>query len=393
MKPKPYSLVAAGNKHYLFLNSGKVYSNGSNKEGQLGITQRRTSKQCAPISLENQIALNVFAVEDVSFIQTNQQVFAFGCNFMNKLGVDANKSTINTPTPIPALKGIIITDVAAGPYTTFFLTNEGKVLSIGGSIESTIKWIDINATCIASGERHFLALTVQGDIFVYGKLDQNQLGLHNKTGFINETLQLPGISEPIVDIAAGRLFSAFVTKSGAAYIGGYVDALQRAIPLTKIHFPCTVVIDSIQAHENLLVAKSSCGQLFRWCSTHQEYTSQQLIPQMTYVEEVKGKVLTFNLMQERILAFNHDHQLQLINTKASLPVLSVDINVLTQVYLEQYLTNKRESDKKMKKALTGIIATTLSDVDILFFASTSPAQQDTSLASTLRGNIFFLPSM
>jgi alpha-tubulin suppressor-like RCC1 family protein len=98
---------------------------------------------------------------------------------------------------------------------------ETKLFSISNNFELTeIHLLHYGFTHLVAGFDHFIGLTSQHQVYVYGSNLHGQLGLDYMRSHVNWTLNdyLNGLE--VIQIAAGDLHSLFLTRSGILYACG-----------------------------------------------------------------------------------------------------------------------------------------------------------------------------
>ena len=170
----------AGNNYAITLKAdGSIWSYGYNSNGELGNSSLESSnipkeinilKSYKDISVGNQYTLA---------LRSDGTVWSFGDNSYGQLGL-GNKSSYTTPTLISS-----ISDVSK----------------------------------ISAGYNHAVALNKYGEVYVWGSNSNGQLGLGNiKTTDEPIKLNIPGTK--IVDISAGKDYTALIDNKGRVYISG-----------------------------------------------------------------------------------------------------------------------------------------------------------------------------
>lgn len=132
--------VACGGDHTLFLTTtGKVYSTGANRYGQLGteeIKDRDTpTLQCIP-NIPN-IKCIAAATWYSSILTSQGEVYSFGFNTNGMLGV-GDTAHRNTPTKVDFPEGVEIRHVACGYYHTMFVDSMDNLWVTGRNTDGQL---------------------------------------------------------------------------------------------------------------------------------------------------------------------------------------------------------------------------------------------------------------
>ena len=159
------SRVACGERHVLFLtSSGFVYSMGSNEFGQLGnpceeieqddgsyttITYQNEpaiifgllnqkvvdiscgTNHCAILS-QARSPIGGFAKPKATALKTMQEVFVWGSNMSQQIGLPASITSLDTPQPVENLQGTSIDKVLCGRQFTAMRAQEDHSLFVFG---------------------------------------------------------------------------------------------------------------------------------------------------------------------------------------------------------------------------------------------------------------------
>mmetsp|Transcript_557 Transcript_557/g.938 ORF Transcript_557/g.938 Transcript_557/m.938 type:complete len:1396 (-) Transcript_557:68-4255(-) len=160
--------VAAATHHTLVATKqGHLYAFGLGKGGRLGIGDDQVQQCPLPRRvrgpLNRQIVVGVAAAENHSLCVTKSgMVFAWGSNRFGQLGtVDAKASISSSPSPSK---------------------NNGS----NGSFRYLPRRVEdlkaVKCIAVAAGEKHSVALSQQGEVYVWGDNTSGQLGVARRTG-------------------------------------------------------------------------------------------------------------------------------------------------------------------------------------------------------------------
>ena len=131
--------VSAATHHSLVLTrNGHVYSFGHGKGGRLGLKNEKDVQVPTRImgAFENRIVVSISAAENHSLACTRDgKVYSWGSNRFGQLGLSKSLSRASffSPRKLEDLKREFIIKVAAGNRHSLCLTHEGKVFSWGDS--------------------------------------------------------------------------------------------------------------------------------------------------------------------------------------------------------------------------------------------------------------------
>lgn len=192
--PADVTAVAGGANHSLALTSnGRVYTWGSNSNGQLG-TGAGAIGHFAPTEVTGLPAgTRVTAITAGSYyslaVMADGRVFAWGSNLNGQLGIGETGGSRSTPVEVTGLPHDAVA-VAAGVGHSLAVMADGRVFAWGlnsygqlgiGSHDNTdtpvqVTGIPPDVTAVASGYGHSLALTADGRVFAWGQNFAGQLG-------------------------------------------------------------------------------------------------------------------------------------------------------------------------------------------------------------------------
>lgn len=216
--------ISAGHLHSLALKTdGTVLAWGENASGRLGTGN--TIDALSPVHIPN---FDNIALVNASFyhnlaLKTDGTVWSWGSNSFGRLG-DGSTSEKRSPVQVRNLSGI--TQMAAGVHHSLAIDATGNVwswgwnrygqLGSGTAVDQALEPIQVasisNATAVAAGERHSLALLANGDVMAWGDNSFGQLGMPEVNEIATPT-RIPDLA-PVVAIAAGTFHSVMLLQSG-----------------------------------------------------------------------------------------------------------------------------------------------------------------------------------
>lgn len=216
--------VAAGKGHSLALDeNGDVWAWGYNAQGQLGDgskTNRSTAEKVPNFEELNVTA--IYAGDWCSFaLVDNGDLWCWGDNTSSKLG---NGDAVDQPIPIQVVLPDKVKAFATPKDADFCLAllDDGKVYGwgynyygqLGDGTRTTQKTpvhastFPGNATAIAVGSGHSLALTAEGHVWAWGRNNYGQLGNGETTpAYIEQAQRILSEEVKVTVIAAGSTCS------------------------------------------------------------------------------------------------------------------------------------------------------------------------------------------
>lgn len=160
---------------------------------------------------------NITAGEYNSFILNNNgEVYGFGSNTFNCLGIGSSKN--NTCDPILIHDNIL--QVSPGYFFSLFLTKNGQVYFCGEDyqryITSKLELLNVNNIVqISSNYYHSLLLNNKGQVYMFGNTDKYQ-----------PTPTLIHDIDNIIQVSCGHNFSLLLNDLGQVYSFGINDCKQ-----------------------------------------------------------------------------------------------------------------------------------------------------------------------
>jgi alpha-tubulin suppressor-like RCC1 family protein len=225
--------VAAGSTgwpHSLYVtNDGKLYGMGYNRYGQLGISN--TTNQLTPVQVTT--ASNVIAADAGSrhslFVTSDGKLYAMGDNTDGQLGLG---DTTNRLTPVQVTSASNVIAIAAGSGYSLYVTDDGKLYGMGNNYSgqlgvsgtaSRLTPVQVtsasNVISVAAGSGHSLFVTGDGKLRVMGSNDQGQLGVDDTTD--RRTPTLVTSASNVTAVFAGWGHSLYLTSDGNLWGMGY----------------------------------------------------------------------------------------------------------------------------------------------------------------------------
>ncbi|MEU7023832.1 Ig-like domain repeat protein [Streptomyces sp. NPDC046203] len=285
--------VAAGYGHSLGLTSdGHVLAWGYNVFGQLGNGTTTDSTTPVEVSLPagTQITAIAAGYGHSLGLTSDGRVLAWGWNDYGQLG-DGTTTNRTTPVEVDLPAGAEITAVSASHtgYFSLALTSDGRVLAWGINIlgqlgNGTSTGIDPNptpieahlpagtqATAIAAGGSHSLALTSDGRVLAWGSNYLGQLGDGTTTQRNTPVYTLLPADTQITALAAGDYQSLALTSDDHVLAWGQNSAGQlgdgtttdRTTPVQTL-LPADIQITALAAGGPQGLALTSDGRILAW---------------------------------------------------------------------------------------------------------------------------------
>ncbi|KAG0575477.1 hypothetical protein KC19_5G006600 [Ceratodon purpureus] len=231
--------VAAGEYHTAFLtDEGEVYTTGNNDYGQLGA--RGQGKHVVPMrvaALDTHIVTHIAcgSTHTVAVTETGALASWGGAEF-GQLGFEGGSMVDGVqPRIVKGSRDLHFARVAAGVAHTLALTGSGDVYSFGqgsngalghGNLDSCstpsiVKSLwSLGITQVACGEYHSVALTVDGQIFTWGRGKYGQLG-HGTSQNGNFPVAVKALADHhVAQIACGGDHTIAVNSNGQIFSWG-----------------------------------------------------------------------------------------------------------------------------------------------------------------------------
>lgn len=234
--------VAPGNGFTLAIdNLGRLYSWGNNASGQLGHgdEERRYVPQQVQALADEVIVDIAVGIGHVVAVSNSGAVYAWGRNRDGEVGQgNTDDNEILTPTRVAALDGAFVVSVGAGNYHSFAITDSGALWGWGendfgqlgiGTIDTTEATpveitlpAGVSARSATGGSRHTYMLSVDGDVYAWGRVGEGQLGNGEVEGadpsYVLSPAPIAAFDAPeVVELTAGPSHGLARTADGIIY--------------------------------------------------------------------------------------------------------------------------------------------------------------------------------
>ncbi|XP_019848779.1 PREDICTED: probable E3 ubiquitin-protein ligase HERC4 [Amphimedon queenslandica] len=182
-------------------------------------------------------------------------LYSCGSNQYGQLGIEQKTSCIMIPAHIDTFDDTIITSISCGVKHSLALSSDGSLYAWGDNSEGQLGLKTLQPICkpsilslpfgrpvvqAACGDHHTLALTQDGRVFSWGKNTTSQLGHSKGLSRVLAPTQITHlISTPVVKLICGSNHSAALTVSGGVFLWGDNRRAQCGFGhvTTKISYP------------------------------------------------------------------------------------------------------------------------------------------------------------
>jgi alpha-tubulin suppressor-like RCC1 family protein len=231
------AIAAGADQSLALLNNGTVMAWGGNESGELG--DGNTSESEAPVAVKGLSGVSAIAAggKHGLALLSSGKVMAWGENEFGQLGDGTTKNS-DVPVTVPELAGVVA--IAAGEQFSLALLSDGQVMAWGadqfgelgnssvrasGPEEERLSEAPVavegisNASAIAAGGRHSLALLANGTVVAWGADGAGQLGDASITASVESPVSVSGLTG-VAQIAAGGNHSMALLNGGTVETWG-----------------------------------------------------------------------------------------------------------------------------------------------------------------------------
>ncbi|MBQ8310812.1 MAG: hypothetical protein IJX80_07360 [Clostridia bacterium] len=202
------------------------------------------NRLCIPVDAATTVTPTVsVGINFVLALNTSGEIYAWGNNDNGTLG---NNSTVSAshPTKVSTPDGKVFTQISAGEKHALALTDDGSVY-VWGANDFGQLGLETNETVtvptaltaladqtivdVAAGDQFSLALSNTGKIYAWGDNQYHQLGESTKTAgqMRNTPTVISALAQSFaISISAGAESAAAITSDGATYLWGRNDNFQ-----------------------------------------------------------------------------------------------------------------------------------------------------------------------
>ncbi|XP_061744248.1 E3 ubiquitin-protein ligase HERC2 isoform X2 [Nerophis ophidion] len=285
-------------QHYLALSSnGEVFSWGCGDGGRLGHGDTNYLEEPTMVAAFNgkQAGKQVVHVACGSTysaaVTADGELYTWGRGNYGRLGHGSSEDQ-TTPLLVTALKGLKVVDVAcgSGDAQTLAVTENGQVWSWGDGDYGKLgrggsdgcktpklveKLQDLDVVKVCCGSQFSLALTKDGQVYTWGKGDNQRLG-HGSDEHVRYPKLLDSLQgKKVVDVAVGSSHCLVLTEDGEVHSWGSNDKLQHFDTLfyNKKHPKALPGLKS----KHIVGISCGPGQSFVWSSCS-EWSVGQRVP-------------------------------------------------------------------------------------------------------------------
>lgn len=347
-----------GNKAYsIVTEKGKLYTFGRSDHGALGFGLDKTYvADPALLDIEGKkikdiILFNNYSSDAFLALTDDGNVYGWGYNSDNRMAL-SNSENAGNPEIIKNLNNKNIIDIKIIQNVVFALSSDGKLYNWGSDASNgtlglgdtgsqalpavipALENINIKNIFIPKGNGSFIyAIADNGDIYSWGKNEQNGLLGHGNTDYIVKTptkVDMTNITGKIKNIVISSSKSIYMlSEDGQVYANGQTTNGQLGIPSndTKILSPTKIEIPNNDKIKNIEVSDGKNGSysVFLISESGKIYTAGSSVKGQLGLGQSSGNALTpaliSSLENEKIVKFkNIDYSSYAITDKGVLYV-------------------------------------------------------------------------
>lgn len=222
--------VACGQYHTaVILSDGRLWTFGSNNDGQLGLQNNIGYNTPQQVSLSNVVAVACGGFHTAAIL-SDGSLWTFGDNQFGQLGLEDN-IVYNKPQQVKTLSNVIavacgIAHTAAilsdGSLWTFGYNNKGQLglgnTKTGASYNTPQQVAILDVVAVACGFYHTAAIVSDGTLWTFGDNNRGQLGLGNNTDY--NTPQQVSLSN-VIAVACGGSHTTTILSDESLWAFGY----------------------------------------------------------------------------------------------------------------------------------------------------------------------------
>uniref|UniRef100_F1KTV1 E3 ubiquitin-protein ligase HERC4 n=2 Tax=Ascaris suum TaxID=6253 RepID=F1KTV1_ASCSU len=222
--------IATGERHTLFLaDDGKVWSCGSNENGELGRGGcQEGSFTIYPVLLSGGVNIVQIAAGRAHnmAVADDGRLFAWGSNSHGQLALPSNITSTDIPKRVVSLTETV--QVACGTDHTIAIVESGRIFVWGlqpdGRVLYAPKEIEffmaLPVVQVNAGSDYYVALTVSGAMFVWGSNEYGQLGTSDNKERTTPAEVTTLHSLNVVHVACGHSHTVALTHEGRLFVCG-----------------------------------------------------------------------------------------------------------------------------------------------------------------------------
>ena len=275
------------------------------------VKQHPSVKQ-AMITSSRRFPLSLRLTQRATTKPTKPVLYAWGT--AHHLGIDSHKSEDNLvlipePTKVKRMRGRNSPDaIFAGDGYFACLTQKGQLFTWGeGCLGVSERLIEFKATPFAvrtllktkvtyasCGKEHMACVSDAGEVYIWGRGAQGQLGLGEHRCEVSQPLPLPGIGnlpqDPVVSVSCGVRHTLVVTNRGYVFAMGEaahgklgLETAENVFQPEWVQSLSISVIAQIAAGESFSCAVSLKGEAYIWgrvVSSGEDIPVPTVLPQL-----------------------------------------------------------------------------------------------------------------